>query len=261
MRRRAGWLQTDMDREPGSLDLTTAGKGGRATRWRVLALGVLVVAVPITLSLGLDSDLGLAAFREHRFALLGFAATEPVLASLAYMVLYGAAVAVSLPGVALLTMAGGFIFGWVQGALYGLLAATITATAVFVFARGTLADAVRNRSGSPIRRFAERFRSHAFRYTFLLNLVPIFPFGMVITVPAACGVRIPTFVVGAFLGLLPSTLMLSHLGEDVGHILLGNRPIEFGMFLTPEIFTAVSGLLALSLLPFALRKLDPRRIG
>lgn len=233
----------------------------RSARWRVLVLGLLVVAIPAALAIGVDQELGLAAFRQHHLELLGFVAVKPALAALLFMLAYGAAVAVSLPGVALMTMAGGFLFGWLEATLYALIAATVATSAVFVFARGTLADMVDARCGSSIWRFAERYKRNALTYTIVLNLAPIFPYGMVVTLPAACGVGLPTFAAGAFLGLAPATMLFAHLGEDLGYIVASGHALDVWAFLTPEILVTVGGLLALCLMPLGLRKLDLGRSG
>lgn len=255
------WLADKrMKRSSGDPGLSEA-VGGRLMHWRMIVLGLIVVAIPLGLALGIDGEDGLAIFREHQFTLIGLVAGKPVLTSLGFMIIYGAAVAVSLPGVSVLTMVGGYLFGWVHGTTVALLAATIACTAVFLFARGTLAGVMRARAGSSIGRLAERFQKQAFRYTFFLHLVPIFPYGMVIAVPAACGVRLPIYVVSAFLGFLPATVLLAHLGEDVGYLLLRGRSLELSALLQPDILLAAAGVLALSLLPLGFRRLDPRRLG
>lgn len=249
-----------MKQSSGGSGLSKAVRG-RLLHWRLIVLGLIVVAIPVGLAFGIDGEDGLAIFREHQFTLIGLVAGEPVLTSLGFMLIYGAAAAVSLPGVSVLTMVGGYLFGWVHGSVVALIAGTVAATAVFAFARGTLAGVIRARAGSSIGRFAERFQQHAFRYTFLLHLVPVFPHGMIIAVPAACGVRLPTYIAGALLGFLPGTLLLAYLGEEVGFLLLNSSSIDLRALLQPDILAAVAGVLALSLLPLGFRRLDPRRLG
>ena len=65
---------------------------------------------------------------------------------------------------------------------------------------------------------------------------------MVIGIPAACGVRVRTFVISAFLGLLPGTLLFAHLGSGLGELLRAGRPIGIGSFLRPEIVLPLLGL-------------------
>ena len=56
------------------------------------------------------------------------------------MALYAVATAVSLPGGAVLTVAGGFLFGTVLGSVYVIVGATVGATGLFLAARTALGD-------------------------------------------------------------------------------------------------------------------------
>lgn len=214
---------------------------------------ILFLLMATGLALGLDAGFAIEAFQRHHRALLGFVSAAPLLASVAFMAIYAAAVAISVPGVAMLTVIGGYLFGWLQGSIYVLLAATLAATAVFVLARGAIGEAVRGRTGRSLRQFAEGFRANAWSYVFVLHLVPIFPYAMVIGLPAACGVRLRSFVFGAFFGVLPGTLLLAHLGSGLGEVLAANLPLTPASFLTPRIILALIGLAALALLPVAYR--------
>jgi uncharacterized membrane protein YdjX (TVP38/TMEM64 family) len=82
---------------------------------------------------------------------------------------------------------------------------------------------------------------------------------MVIGIPAACGVRVRTFVISAFLGLLPGTLLFAHLGSGLGDLLQAGLPIGISSFLRPEIVVPLLGLSLLALLPVAYRAWQMRR--
>jgi uncharacterized membrane protein YdjX (TVP38/TMEM64 family) len=218
-------------------------------------LGVMVAL----LVLGFDSKMALDLLRRHHGWLLGFVAGAPALASMLFMVIYAAAVAVSVPGVAILTVIGGYLFGWFQGTALVLVAATIGASAVFVLTRSALGDGVRARAGPMLQRFAEGFRRHALSYGFALNLVPVFPYALIIVVPAACGVGLPTFVAGLFLGLIPGTFLFARLGSGLQNVLLSDAPLRLTSFVTPEIVLSLGGLAALALLPVIYRTWRARR--
>jgi len=237
-------------------------RGPRLARlpvYRLSILGLLLAGFPIALMLGIDGQDGLAALRRHQLELLGFVATKPFLAALSFMLAYGGAVVVSLPGVALLTMLGGYLFGWLEGALYALIATTLASGGAFVLARGALAATVRSRAGPWVRRFAAGFRSNALLYMVGLHLVPVLPFGMVIALPAALGVRFRTFLVSTAIGILPGTLLLAHLGEGLGALLHGSGTPALTSLVTPQVLGPLAGLLALALLPLFYRWLTGRR--
>jgi len=222
-------------------------------------VALLAGGLAAMVALGLDGQLGLDAVRRHHAVLAGFVSGEPLLASLLFMGIYAFAVAISVPGVQLLAVIGGWLFGWLHGTIYVAVAATIAASAVFLLARSALGQALRDRAGPAVQRFATSFREHAPSYVFVLHLVPVFPYAIVNTLPAACGVRLRTFVLAAFLGVLPSTLLLAQFGSELGEVLAQGTAIRLSSFLTPEILMALGGLGALALLPIAYRAWRARR--
>lgn len=238
--------------------MQTGPAAGQPSYGWLALLALLVVGLPLAFAIGLDGHDSLAALRRHHLQLLGFVAVEPLAASLLFMIVFALSVAISLPGVSLLTMIGGFLFGWLPAAIFAQVAATIAAALVFVLAKRAFASPLEASSGPTIRRFADGFKRNALSYVFLLNLIPVLPFGMVIALPAACGVRLWTFLIGGFLGILPGTILLSHLGAGLGDIIRRQGSLELATLLTPQILMAIAGLAALSLLPLAFRCLVRR---
>ncbi len=218
-------------------------------------LGVMVAL----LALGFDAQIALDLVRRHHWWLLGFVAGAPTLASMLFMVLYAAAVALSVPGVAILTVIGGYLFGWFHGTALVVIAATVGASAVFLLSRSALGEGVLTRAGPALQRFAEGFRRNALSYGFALNLVPIFPYALIVALPAACGVGLPTFLGGLFLGLIPGTFLFAGLGSGLQQVLMSGTPLRLAHFVTPEIVLSLCGLAALALLPVVYRAWRARR--
>jgi uncharacterized membrane protein YdjX (TVP38/TMEM64 family) len=217
-------------------------------------MALLVVASMLggaiaSLILGLEPQTVLELLREHHSWLLGFVTGAPILASLLFMVIYAAAVAISVPGVAILTVIGGYLFGWFHGTALVLIAATIGASAVFLLTRSAVGDRLRVRAGPAVQRFADGFRRNALSYGFVLNVVPFFPYALIILVPAVCGVPLLTFVAGMFLGLVPGTFLFAGLGDGLDQVVTSGAPLRPTSFLTPEIVLSLSGLAALALVP------------
>jgi uncharacterized membrane protein YdjX (TVP38/TMEM64 family) len=224
-------------------------------RLALLLLLALPVAGTVTFVLGFDAEQALSVFQRHHGSLLDLVGGAPVLASLGFMALYAVAVVISLPGVGVLTVLGGYLFGWLQAASYVLIASVLAGSAVFLLARRALRRPSPVAPPPTLRRFAEGFRGNAPGYIFALHLVPIFPYAMVIGLPAACGVRLPIFVVSALLGLIPGTILLAHLGTGLGAQLQAGLPGGLGALMTPGIMLSLAGLALLALLPVAHRLL------
>ncbi|MGH6943401.1 MAG: TVP38/TMEM64 family protein [Geminicoccaceae bacterium] len=220
---------------------------------------ILLVAGIGAAAFGFDERSATDALQQHHFELLSFVAGAPLLASLIFMAVCATAVAVSLPGVGVLTVVGGYLFGWLEGSVYVVIAATLAGTIVFVFTRSAFGEVIRARAGPTLERVAQNFRDNALSYVFILHLVPIFPSLMVSALPALCGVRLRTFIFSAFFGILPGTILFARLGSGLGHVLVQGGPIQLASFLTPQILTALAGLIALALLPVAWRAYSAQR--
>src|SRR5262245_66206788 len=95
---------------------------------------------------------------------------------MAYIGVYIVAVALSLPGAAFLTIAGGFLFGVILGASAAVVGATIGAAIIFLIARTALGEPLLRRAGPRASQLANGFREDALSYLLFLRLVPDFPF-------------------------------------------------------------------------------------
>jgi uncharacterized membrane protein YdjX (TVP38/TMEM64 family) len=230
----------------------------RRRRLALILLPVLLLGVGLAFAVGIDDRLTLDVLRRHHLDLLGFVAGEPVLSPVLFMAACAIAVMISMPGVGMLTVVGGYLFGWLQGSIYMLIAATLAGILVFLVARSAFGGAIRARAGPTLQRVAHNFRENALSYIFILNLVPIFPTLLVIALPALCGVRLRTFVLAAFLGILPGTILLARLGSGLGHVVLASGPIQLSSFMTPQIVSALVGLTALALIPVVWRAYNGR---
>src|SRR5260221_12465876 len=102
---------------------------------RILPLAVLVLLIGAAFAFRIDRYLTLDALRDNRAALLAFVGANGVLAACAFVLVYAAVVALSVPGAAIMTLAGGFLFGIVLGASLPGIGATLVATLSFLVAR------------------------------------------------------------------------------------------------------------------------------
>ncbi len=110
---------------------------------RVVPLVALAAAAAAVFALGLDDYLTFEALGKNRHLLMDFVAGQATLAVVLYLLIYAASTATSLPGGAILTVAGGFLFGPWLGTAYVVVAATVGATAVFLVARSTIGNILR----------------------------------------------------------------------------------------------------------------------
>jgi uncharacterized membrane protein YdjX (TVP38/TMEM64 family) len=225
---------------------------------RLAPLAILVAMLVAVFALGLHDYLSFEALHEHRERLLDLVDRHPIVTPVAFMVIYATVTALSLPGGAILTIAGGFLFGVVLGSVYVVLAATVGATIVFLIAKSALGDPLRAKAGPWLRRMEEGFRDGALNYLLVLRLIPIFPFWLVNLVPAFLGVPLRTYVIGTFFGIIPGSAVYASVGNGLGTLFDAGETPDLGIIFQPAILTPIVGLAVLALLPVAYRKLRGR---
>jgi uncharacterized membrane protein YdjX (TVP38/TMEM64 family) len=231
-----------------------------AFSWRrLLPLVVLGAGLALFFLFGLDDYLTFDALREHRAWLLLQVSESTVATSLVFIAIYIAVVAFSLPGGAVMTITGGFLFGQWLGTLYVVFAATIGATILFVAARTALGDLLRAKAGPFLKKMEAGFQEDALSYLLVLRLIPIFPFFVVNLVPAFLGVTLRTYVIATFVGIIPGSFVYATVGAGLGSIFDAGEEFSAASILTPEIITALIGLAILALLPVGYKKLKARR--
>lgn len=232
-------------------------KGSALKRW--LPLIALVALTGTAFAFGLQDYLSFDALRENRVALVQLVERSYVLAAFGFFLIYAAATAVSLPGGALLSIAGGFLFGPWLGTLWVVLGATLGATAVFLIARTALGDSLRKRAGSAVVAMEEGFRENAFSYLLTLRLIPLFPFFLVNLVPAFLGMRLASYALATFIGIIPGAFVFTFAGAGLGSVFDANESFSPASVLTPEVIAALVGLGLLSLAPIVYKKVKARR--
>jgi len=221
-----------------------------------IALGIVFVALIVAFfALGGQRYLSLEAVKTHRDALLAFAQDHYVAALAIAFVTYAGATALSLPGGLVLSLTMGFIFGRWAGTALVVLAATVGATLVFLAARYLFADAARRRMGALGERISAGFTENALSYLLFLRLVPLFPFFLVNLAPAFTRIRLATFVLGTFIGIIPATFVYVNLGETLGRI------DSLSGLVSPETIAAFVLLGLLALVPVFVRKRRSRQVA
>jgi len=212
---------------------------------RLLPLGLLVAAWIVFMLAGGYRYLTFSALAQNRDWLCGLVRQWGILAAFVYIMVYAMLVALSVPGAAILTIAGGFLFGTWIGGLCAVIGATLGATAIFLAARGGLGG-LAQRAGRFAGKLEAGFRADAFNYLLVLRLVPIFPFWLVNLVPALVGVRLPTYVLATFLGIVPATFVYASLGNGLGSLV--EEP-DLAIIFRPSLLVPIAGLALLALVP------------
>lgn len=242
---------------------------GALRKW--LPLAILAALMILGFSLGLHRELTLSNLIMQRQDLAGFVSQNLALALAAYFLVYAVSVALSFPGASLLTIAGGFLFGWVAGGIATVFGATLGACAVFLVARSSFGEILTERAGPFLSRLAEGFRKDAFHYLLFLRLTPVFPFWLVNIAPAIFRMPLSSYTLATFVGIIPGTFAFTFIGSgldsviaaqeaaDPGCAAAGSCRVDVAALVTPQLLVAFFALGVASLIPVVLKKLRARK--
>ena len=185
----------------------------------------------------------------------GLIADDAILAALVFMAVYAAGIVFLPPSGTVMTLAAGLVFGAWAATLYVVVAATIGATALFLTARLSLGEMLHRRAGPAIRKMEAGFHKNEMSYMLVLRLVPLFPFWLVNLAPAFLDVRLRTFVIGTFFGIIPGTAAFAYVGSGLGSIFEANESFSISAVMTPQIIAGLAALALLALVPVAYKKI------
>ncbi|HLJ63285.1 MAG TPA: VTT domain-containing protein [Stellaceae bacterium] len=225
---------------------------------RFLPLFLVLAAAAFFFLMGWGRYVSFQSLAENRLLLLEEVARLGLLAFLLYIGIYAALAAISVPAAAVLTMAGGFLFGVWFGGLAALTGATLGATLLFLVAQTSLGELLRRRAGPFIRRLEEGFKANEWSYMFILRLIPI-PFWVVNLVPALLGVRLRVFVVASFFGMAPGAFVYASLGNGLGALFEKGESPNLKILFEPRILWPILALIALALVPVVVKWVRARR--
>ena len=237
---------------------------------RYLPMAVLVIAMIAVFASGGHRLLSIETIVAYRDWLQAAVDQYGPMAIIGYSAVYVTVVALSVPGAAILTILGGFLFGWLFGGAVAAISATLGAIIVFLIARTSFGDILLRRAGSRLQKLADGFREDAFSYLLFLRFLPIMPFWLTNLACALFGVRSKTFALGTLIGVLPASFTFATAGAGLDSVIGAQKAsfqacqtagrtdcvLSFSLrsVVTPEIVGALIALGVLSLIPVAIRR-------
>jgi len=185
---------------------------------RIALLATLAVLAALFFSLDVSRFLTLDFFKSQQAAIESWRAGHPALAALAFFAAYVAVTGLSLPGAAVMTLAGGAVFGLGWGLLLVSFASSIGATLAFLVSRYLLRDVVQAKFGDRLQALNAGIRKEGGFYLFTLRLVPVFPFFVINLAMGLTPLPTRTFYWVSQLGMLAGTLAYVNAGTQLAGI-------------------------------------------
>ena len=221
---------------------------------RALAALLLLAALAAAYAFGLHRALTWAGLAARQQQLQALVQARPAAAAAGYVAIYAAAVAVSLPGAVVLTLAGGLLFGTLAGAALAIGGATLGAVLVFLAARGALGPLLTGRALPLLARLRPGMERDGFSYVLAMRLVPVVPFWLVNLAAALSGVRLLPYAAATLLGIVPATTVFASIGAGIGQVLAAGGQPDLSVILSPPLLLPLLALALLALLPVAWRR-------
>ena len=185
---------------------------------KLMLLVALILAIATFFFFDLGQYFNLQTLKNQQSAIEAFRAGQPVLATFIYFSIYVLMSALSLPGAALLTLAGGAVFGLVWGAVVVSFASTVGATLAFLISRFLLRDWVAARFGQRLQAVDEGVRREGAFYLFTLRLVPVFPFFVINLLFGLTAMKASVFYWTSQIGMLAGTVVYVNAGTQLARL-------------------------------------------
>lgn len=233
-------------------------KGGLA---RHIPLMVIVVVAVIG-GFALRDYLSFETLRANRESLLAFRDENFLGLAAAFVAIYVLIVVFSLPGAAVASVTGGFLFGLFAGTALNVVSATIGASGIFLAARLGLGASLTARleaSEGNVKRLREGLREHEINVLLLLRLVPAVPFFVANLLPALLGVRFSNFLWTTAVGIIPGAIVFTWIGVGLGEVFDRGETPDLSLLWEPHILAPILGLCVLAALPIAVKALRGRK--
>lgn len=187
-------------------------------RNKLVVLAVIALAAALFFIFDAGRFLTLESLKANRQVLIDFQSAYPLATVAAFMAIYIAQTALSLPGATIFSLTAGALFGSILGTLWAVVAATIGAAMAFVVTRSLLRDVVLRRFGHRLARLNSELSARGFSYLLFLRLVPIFPFFLINLAAGLTRLPLSTFTIATLIGIIPGAFVYVNAGASLASI-------------------------------------------
>jgi uncharacterized membrane protein YdjX (TVP38/TMEM64 family) len=185
---------------------------------KLAILAVVAFIIFALFKLGLGDQLTLGNLKAQQASIDAQYRAAPFTIIGAYFLVYVLVTAVSFPGAAILTLAGGALFGVLTGTAVVSFASSIGATLAFLASRHLLGDWVQAKFGDRLAAFNQGIERDGPFYLFTLRLVPIFPFFLINLLMGLTKIRTWTYYWVSQIGMLLGTIVYVNAGTQLASI-------------------------------------------
>jgi len=151
---------------------------------------------------------------------------------------------------------GGFIFGKWIGTLIVALGLSIGAMLLYIFANYFLRDFIKKNFLTKYKNLEARFKKNEIGFFLLYRFVGGIPFQIANVLPVIFNVSVKNYLLGTFIGIIPSIFIMVTLGSGIEKIIINNKtaPSFLEMVYSPEIYIPIVCFFILILVTLIIKK-------
>ncbi|MBL3558522.1 MULTISPECIES: FAD-dependent oxidoreductase [Marinobacter] len=202
---------------------------------KLILLVAIGVVVALFIGFGGPEILTLENLQRHQSSIEQWISQNLLVAVIGYAAIYVVVTALSLPGAAIMTLAGGAFFGNIYGLIAVSVASTIGASLAFLVARFLIRDTLRRKYAETVAKMDRGIEKDGAFYLATLRLVPVFPFFLINLAMGLTAMKLKTYALVSWAAMLPGTFVFVNAGtqlskiESTGDILSANLLLSFAL--------------------------------
>ncbi|KIC15185.1 TVP38/TMEM64 family protein [Leisingera sp. ANG-Vp] len=223
---------------------------------------IAVVAVALIGAVTLKDYLTFDTLRDNREALMAFRDQNYLGLAALFIGIYIVIVVFSLPGAAVASVTGGFLFGLVTGTAFNVISATIGAAGIFLAARwglGATLTAKMESAEGRVQMLKQALRQNEIEVLLLLRLVPAVPFFVANLLPALVGVKFRNFLWTTAVGIIPGGIVFTWIGVGLGEVFDRGESPDLSLLWEPHVIGPILGLCVLAAMPIIVKSIRGKK--
>ena len=185
---------------------------------KIAIAGSVIGLIAIFKIFHLDQYLTLSYIKESQQSFLALYTEHQAGVIAGYMTVYILVTALSLPGAAILTVAGGALFGLLTGTIVVSFASTIGATLALIVSRFLLRDWVQGKFSDKLSTINQGIEREGAFYLFTMRLIPAIPFFVINLAMGLTKIPLITFFWVSQLGMFAGTVVYVNAGKELAKI-------------------------------------------
>lgn len=218
----------------------------------------------IAIGIALLASGALDRFDPHHIAseeiiLRASIAAHPLIAGLIQIGLMTLGIATGIPGAIVIVLAGGMLFGIVEGTVLSSIGTVLGALILFVASRSAFEHGA-GAAPALVERLRVGYHAHPVSYAMFLRLVPFFPFGGVTVALAWLRCPLWLFLTATSIG---GTVMIGFetaLGAGLTETIAREGTVSLNIFAHRRVLLPLLGMAVLALVPIVLSQLGRLRL-